>query len=198
MAIAKAIGGLVQKAVQVKNKHGTVFERKMMVRSGDAATAAKASPAAAKSQVAAKAKADAAPQGRSGLSRQAATASASPSAQAAPKDSKALASKMAKTPSASASLNRQSVEQHSQALLSAGINRPAFDAAFNALRADKTVKAAEMHAIANRFKVAPSGSMHIFKFKTKREATDFVFQTYLDRALTQSKIELIAKSTAWK
>jgi hypothetical protein len=85
-------------------------------------------------------------------------------------------------------------------LASVGTDRAGFDHVFAALTGDAAVKSAECFAIANRYKKDPASDNddpYVFKFASKREAFDFIYDTYIRRAQVEIKVGIIDRITRW-
>jgi hypothetical protein len=96
-----------------------------------------------------------------------------------------------------ASANREVVERYARLLSDAGTARDQFDQAFGAMKDDPSVRSAECFAIANRYKNDLVDEAFEFKFDTKKEAVDFIFDTFIGRAQAQSKAGIIERVTKW-
>lgn len=94
-------------------------------------------------------------------------------------------------------LNAAIVDQYSELLALAGTDRTEFDRVFAALKGEAAVKSNECFAIANRYKNDPINASFLFKFSSKREALDFIFDTYIGRAQAESKAGIIDRITNW-
>lgn len=89
------------------------------------------------------------------------------------------------------------VDQYARRLAEAGTDRSQFDELFAKLKSDPAAKAVECFAIANRYKNDPIDGKYVFKFGSKREALDFIFDTYIGRAQAESKAGIIDRITKW-
>jgi hypothetical protein len=89
------------------------------------------------------------------------------------------------------------VAEYAAGLASAGTDRAGFDQVFEQMKIDPAVKIAEIYAIANRYKNDPTDGKFVFKFTSKREALDFIFDTYIGRAQAESKAGIIDRITRW-
>ena len=94
-------------------------------------------------------------------------------------------------------LNAAIVADYSERLVLAGTDRTQFDHAFTALKNDINVKSNECFAIANRYKNQPINGSFLFTFSSKREALEFIFDTYIGRAQAESKAGIIDRITNW-
>jgi hypothetical protein len=79
------------------------------------------------------------------------------------------------------------VADHSSRLLSAGTDRAAFQAALDALDADRSLGPAEWYAVANRFRNEPTAATHVYRFKSMKAAREAIWDTFIERFEAQSK-----------
>jgi hypothetical protein len=85
----------------------------------------------------------------------------------------------------------KSVEFWVHDLFKAGTDAALFDEVLRLLRGNRAISLADLCLIANRFKNELSGGKYVFKFKSKTEVYDFIYDTYLGRALGASKMKAI-------
>jgi hypothetical protein len=83
------------------------------------------------------------------------------------------------------------IEVVTAGLFSAGTDSGQFQRHLDQIRVDKRVGLSEASVIANRYKNQLSGGQYVFKFKSKKEAFDFIYDTFLGRALGESKMKAI-------
>jgi hypothetical protein len=89
--------------------------------------------------------------------------------------------------SAAVSVDQVRIEKHSARLLEAGTNQAAFDAALENVDADRQLKPADWFAIANRYRNAPSGGTHTYKFKSAKVAREAIRDVFIERFEAESK-----------
>jgi hypothetical protein len=72
-------------------------------------------------------------------------------------------------------------------LLGAGTDQAAFQAALEALDADRSIGAAEWYAIANRYWNEPTGATYEYRFKSGKAAREAIRNTFIKRFEANSK-----------
>ena|SRR5260221_7964963 len=77
--------------------------------------------------------------------------------------------------------------EYAPMLLAAGTNESTFNTVFSAIKSDRKVTKPVLDAIANRYLNEPSGSNHVYKFKTKSHAFDAIKNKFFARAQAESK-----------
>jgi hypothetical protein len=83
------------------------------------------------------------------------------------------------------------VGKYASMLLAAGTNELAFNPIFSAIKSDRGVTKPILDAIANRYLNEPTGSNHVYKFKTKTHAFDAIRNKFFERAQAKSKGDII-------
>ena len=101
------------------------------------------------------------------------------------------------TPLKREAVDEPSVASHADNLLAAGINVAAFDAALANLDNDASLGKAEWAAIANRYRNAPTGATHVYKFKSNKEARSAIRDAFIERHEANSKRGIIDRLTKW-
>jgi hypothetical protein len=76
-------------------------------------------------------------------------------------------------------------------LLSAGTNELAFNRIFSIIKSDRKVTKPILDAISNRYLNEPTGSDHVYKFKTKTHAFEAIKNKFFERAQAKSKGDII-------
>ena len=89
------------------------------------------------------------------------------------------------------------VDAFAKRLAAVGTDRRSFDILFAELKGSPVVRAAECSAIANRYRNDPTGGTYVFKFSSKLEAQEFIFDTFIGRAQAESKAGIIDRMTKW-
>jgi len=89
------------------------------------------------------------------------------------------------------------VAEHSTRLLEAGTDQTAFQAALDALDMDRQLSSGDWYAIANRYRNAPSGGSHIYKFKTVKAARAAIRDVFIERFESQSKRGVLDRILRW-
>ncbi|MEQ1650199.1 MAG: hypothetical protein ABL898_16590 [Hyphomicrobiaceae bacterium] len=89
------------------------------------------------------------------------------------------------------------VSQYATELAKIGCNQVLFEAAITRLKSDSQVKNPEAFAIANRYRNEPTQSDVEFRFSSKREALNFIYETFLTRAQDENKAGIIDRLTRW-
>jgi hypothetical protein len=85
------------------------------------------------------------------------------------------------------------VAYHLRKLLDAKANREAFESALGAIQGDARVSKEQLFEIANGYFNEPTGSTHVFKFKTKAAAYEFIRRKFVERAQRNSKFKILEK-----
>jgi hypothetical protein len=88
---------------------------------------------------------------------------------------------------AATSADHELVAKYSARLLEAGTDQAAFDATLGALDVDHQLKPADWYAIANRYRNAPSGGTHTYKFKSVKAAREAIRDVFIERFEAESK-----------
>jgi hypothetical protein len=94
-------------------------------------------------------------------------------------------------------VNDERVSVHSARLLDAGTDQFAFEAALDALDADRGLSTAEWYAIANRYRNVPSGANHVYKFKSVKAARAAIRDVFIERFESQSKRGVLERILRW-
>jgi hypothetical protein len=89
------------------------------------------------------------------------------------------------------------VAEHSARLLSAGTDQAAFQAALDALDADRGLGAPEWYAIANHYRNTPSGGDHVYRFKSVKAARASIRDVFIERFESQSKRSVLDRILRW-
>jgi len=92
-----------------------------------------------------------------------------------------------RTSSESPIAEERRIADYTSRLLGAGTDQAAFQAALDALDADRSLGAAEWYAIANRYRNEPTGASHVFRFKSGKAAREAIRNTFIERFEAQSK-----------
>jgi hypothetical protein len=88
---------------------------------------------------------------------------------------------------AATTIDEPIVAEHSSRLLEAATDQGAFQAALEALDADKALGTADWYAIANRYRNTPSGATHIYKFKSVKAARAAIRDVFIERFEGESR-----------
>jgi hypothetical protein len=94
-------------------------------------------------------------------------------------------------------VDEQRVADHSARLLGAGTDQTAFQSALDALDADEKLGTREWYAIANRYRNAPSGASHVYKFKSVKAARAAIRDVFIERFEGQSKRGVLDRILRW-
>lgn len=111
-------------------------------------------------------------------------------------ETRALLDRAAK-PAPESVINEGKVVEHSTRLLQAGTDQDAFQKALDLLAADNALSTADWYAIANRYRNAPSGSSHIYKFKSLKAARGAIRDVFIERFESQSKRGILDRILRW-
>jgi hypothetical protein len=76
-------------------------------------------------------------------------------------------------------------------LLAAETNELAFNRIFSAIKSDRKVTKPILDSISNRYLNEPTGSDHVYKFKTKTHAFEAIRNKFFERAQAKSKGDII-------
>ena len=98
---------------------------------------------------------------------------------------------------ATAVVDEHRVSTHSGRLLGAGTDQTAFQGALEALDQDAGLGPGEWYAIANRYRNAPSGGNHIYKFKSVKAARAAIRDVFIERFEAQSKRSVLDRILRW-
>lgn len=93
--------------------------------------------------------------------------------------------------------NANIVEKYSRELLSAGNDFAQLEACLEAADLDPQVRRQEWLAIANAYLNAPTGSTHLYKFKSAKEARAAIRDAFIERIDAERKQGIIKKLTKW-
>ncbi len=80
-------------------------------------------------------------------------------------------------------------------LLEAGSDRDAFEAVLRALKVDDDIDTPRLFAIANGYFNEPTGGTHVFRFKSKTAAYEFMRKKFVERAQLENKFKIIERLT---
>ncbi len=94
-------------------------------------------------------------------------------------------------------IDQERVATHALRLLDAGTDQHAFQLALDALDEDKRLGKAEWFAIANRYRNAPTGGAHIYKYSTIKGARAAIRDVFIERFEAESKRGIIERITRW-
>ncbi len=83
------------------------------------------------------------------------------------------------------------IVKYAPLLLATRTNELAFNPVFSAMKSDRRVTKPILDAIANRYLNEPTGSNHVYKFKTKTHAFDAIKNKFFERAQAKSKGDII-------
>jgi hypothetical protein len=87
------------------------------------------------------------------------------------------------------------IARYVRKLLDAGSDRDAFEAVLRALEDDEDIDKSRLFAIANGYFNEPTGGTHVFKFKSKTAAIEFMRKKFVERAQLESKFKIIERLT---
>jgi len=93
--------------------------------------------------------------------------------------------------------NEAIVTKYAQALLDAGIDEQRFKAALDILDGDSSASKVEWAEIANRYRNAPTGGTHQYKFTSVKAARNAILDTFGGRLESVSKRGIIERITHW-
>jgi hypothetical protein len=99
--------------------------------------------------------------------------------------------------SVSIGVDEDRVAFHARRLLEAGTDQQAFQAALEALDQDKRLGKAEWFAIANRYRNAPTGGTHVYKYSTIKAARAAIRDVFIERFESESKRGILERLTRW-
>ena len=89
------------------------------------------------------------------------------------------------------------VHEHATRLLAADLDQDSFSDALERLDQDSRIGKNDWFAIANRYRNAPTGSTHVYKFKSIREARAAIRDAFIERYEASSKQSIIERITRW-
>jgi hypothetical protein len=98
---------------------------------------------------------------------------------------------------AGAALDEDGVALHARRLLAAGTDQRAFQAALEAADQDKQLGKAEWFSIANRYRNAPTGGTHVYKYNTIKAARAAIRDLFIERFESESKRGILDRLTRW-
>jgi hypothetical protein len=93
------------------------------------------------------------------------------------------------------SSNEAVVDRYVRELLAAGSDRDAFEAVLRELKDDEDIDKPRLFAIANGYFNEPTGGTHVFRFRSKTAAFEFIRKKFVERAQLQNKFRIIEKLT---
>ncbi len=97
----------------------------------------------------------------------------------------------------STALDNDQVGSHTQRLLDAGTDQSAFYAALEAIDHDRRLGKAEWFAIADRYRNAPTGGTHTYKYSTIKAARAAIRDVFIERFESESKRGILERLTRW-
>jgi hypothetical protein len=99
--------------------------------------------------------------------------------------------------SANTGLDEDRVAYFARLLLDAGTDQHEFHAALEALDRDRELGKAEWFSIANRYRNAPTGGTHSYKYATIKAARAAIRDVFIERFEAGSKRGVLERLTRW-
>ena len=101
------------------------------------------------------------------------------------------------TATAASSTTADRIAVYADRLLQAGTNETVFRRALQSLQNDEKLKNSEWYAIANRYRNAPTGSQHAYRYSSVKAAKAAIEDTFIERFERADKDGIIDRLTRW-